>query len=154
MVALPFCHSELKAQKPLPPEYPRELKTFGDHLRKKRLDLGIYQKQVAEIVGVDATTIFNWENNRTEPDLEFIPQIIDFLGYNPYEYIANLSLGERIIAYRQAHGLSQKALAQQLGIDPGTLGRWEKNESTPWEEKANVLNSLFGTVSATIGNTE
>lgn len=154
MVALPFCHFELKASKPLPPEYPRELKTLGDYLRKKRLDLGIYQKQAAEIIGTNATTIWDWENNRTQPDLEFIPQIIAFLRYNPYENISNLSLGERIIAYRQAHGITQKALAHQLGIDPGTLGRWEKNESTPWQEKANVLNSLFGTISTAIGRTE
>jgi len=55
---LPFCHLTLKAKKPLPLGYPQILKTLGDHLRKRRLDLNLLQKEVAEIIGVDETTIY------------------------------------------------------------------------------------------------
>ena len=82
-VALPFCHVQLIAWKPLPPAYPRELKTLGDHLRKRRLDLGLLQKQVADRLEVNAMTICNWETNRTSPQLRFVPRILSFLGYNP-----------------------------------------------------------------------
>ena len=64
-LALPFCHVRLKSPKPHPnSRYPKELNTLGDHLRKRRLDLDLVQKDVNRILGVDKTTITNWENNR------------------------------------------------------------------------------------------
>jgi transcriptional regulator with XRE-family HTH domain len=142
-VALPFCGIVLKAQKPLPPEYPRELKTLGDHLRKKRLALKLTQEEVARILHTNEGCVVYWEKNHKSPSLRFISRIVQFLGYNPYEDISSRSLGERIVIYRQIHGVSQEQLASQLGIDPGTLGRWEKGKSTPWAEKMDVLNSLI-----------
>lgn len=62
-VALPFCKIELKAPKPPPAGYPKILKTLGDHIRKKRLDLGLLQKDVAKIIGTTESTIWNREND-------------------------------------------------------------------------------------------
>jgi hypothetical protein len=45
---LPFCHVGLSAKKPKSEAYPTALRTYGDHLRAKRLDLGLLQKQAAE----------------------------------------------------------------------------------------------------------
>jgi hypothetical protein len=39
MAALPFCHTELRASKPKPSHYPKQLNTLGDHIRTRRLDL-------------------------------------------------------------------------------------------------------------------
>jgi hypothetical protein len=47
---LPCCQIRLKAQKPLPSAYPQTLKTLGDHLRKRRLDLQLFQKDVAQML--------------------------------------------------------------------------------------------------------
>jgi DNA-binding XRE family transcriptional regulator len=80
---LPFCGLRLKAEKPPPKAYPRELKIIGDHIRKRRLDLGLLQKEVAEQIGVDKTTIMNWERGRREPAPWNIPAIIHFLGDAP-----------------------------------------------------------------------
>ncbi len=81
--ALPFCHVRLRAQKPLPPAHPRELRTLGDHLRKRRLDLGLLQSEVAERLAVDETTIYNWERHRTQPARQLVPRILRFVGYTP-----------------------------------------------------------------------
>ena len=81
----------------------------------------IFQKDAAEKIGVDETTIWFWENNRVEPSISFIPKIIEFLGYIPFETKYN-SLGERIIIFRRIHGLSQKKLASLIGIDSTTIG--------------------------------
>lgn len=35
------------------------------------------------------------------------------------------------MAYRRTKGLSRKALARRIGIDPDTLGKWERDESKP-----------------------
>ncbi len=101
---MPFCHVHLRGQRPLPPAYPRELNTLGDHLRKRRLDLGLLQKEVAEQLGVGKTSIFNWERNRTTPALWLIPKVIRFLGYTPYP--PGGSLAERIRKYRKTNRLS------------------------------------------------
>lgn len=57
--------------------------TYGDHLRAKRLDVGLTRKQAAERIGVDETSVYNWESNRIEPAVRFIPQIHLFLGLLP-----------------------------------------------------------------------
>ena len=67
----------------MPAGYPKQLRTVGDHLRKKRLELGLLQKQVAEQLGVDETTIYKWENHRSAPVIRVLPKIIQFLGYVP-----------------------------------------------------------------------
>jgi DNA-binding XRE family transcriptional regulator len=50
----------------LPPGYPVELRSIGDHIRKRRLDLGLLQIEVAAQIGVTENTVLNWEHG-TEP---------------------------------------------------------------------------------------
>lgn len=75
-----------KIEIPLKIQPPEELVkkpvTLGDHLRRRRLVLGLYQKDVAIQIGVTASTIWNWEHGWTI-DKRFVPLIEDFLGYNP-----------------------------------------------------------------------
>lgn len=140
--ALPFCKVTLKAQKPVPPNYPKTLKTLGDHLRKKRLDLKLLQEEVAQKLGVDKDSLCNWENNRNSPSLYFIPEIIKFLGYIP-DCIKGKTLGEKIVTYRKLLGFTQKKLAHHLGIDPSTLGRWERSKSKPSKKLLEKLTAFF-----------
>jgi transcriptional regulator with XRE-family HTH domain len=121
---LPFCSLKIKAKIPKSKKYPNEIKTLGDHLRKRRLDLGLLQKEVAEKIGVDKTTINNWERQRREPEIRFIARIIEFLGYDPIPEPE--SFPEKLKAYRLRLGLSQRKLAAKLGIDPSTVQGWEK----------------------------
>src|SRR3972149_6588254 len=79
--ALPFCYVHLKAPKPVHSKYPQVINTLGDHLRKKRLELGLPQRQVAKQMGVDPTTLCHWETNQIAPSTGMIPRIIRFLGY-------------------------------------------------------------------------
>jgi DNA-binding XRE family transcriptional regulator len=81
--ALPFCHVALKARRPLPDSYPKSLKTMGDHIRKRRLDLGLLQSEVARQIGVCTSTVCNWEGNESTPVVRFMPAIQAFLGYDP-----------------------------------------------------------------------
>ncbi len=79
---------------------------------------------------MDECTVTNWELSRTNPQLRFIPRLIELLGYAP-SVDDGQTLGERIVEYRKTIGLSQRAFAERLGIDPSTLGRWERNERKP-----------------------
>jgi len=103
--------------------------TWGEHVRKKRLELGLLQKEVASEVGVDETTVYKWEAGRANPAVRSIPRIIHFLGYAPYD--PGASLGEKLRARRQALGLSQKQFARELGVNESTVVRWEKGKRRP-----------------------
>ena len=98
--------------------------TTGDHIRKRRLDLKLTKRAVAQRFGVDDVTIYLWEKNRVKPSLAQIPKIIEFLGRDPSKKETE-KLGDRIREYRRIHGLSQKKLADQLGINPTTIGACE-----------------------------
>ena len=88
-------------------------------------NLGLLQRDVAEKHGIDATSIHNWERQRTTPEIRFIALIIDFLGYDPFPQPK--SFPEQLKTNRLKMGLSQRKMAAQLGIDPGALGmgKWE-----------------------------
>ena len=136
--ALPFCHVSIKGDRPLPKAYPKELKTIGDHIRKKRLDLKLHQYEVARLIGVTTTTVFNWERNYSSPELRHIPKVIKFLGYIPFEKKPETS-GEKIVYYRWLSGMTQKDLARKIGVDPTTLAKWERNEKQPQNTILKIL---------------
>ncbi len=97
---------------------------------------------MAQILGVCDPSIYNWENKLARPASRYIPKIIEFLGYVPFD-TSTKSVGEKIVLYRQLHGLSQKKLANQLGIDPSTLRNCEKSERQPSERFSEVLTTFF-----------
>lgn len=73
--------------------------------------------------------------------LKLLPKIIQFLGYVP-DIFSIHSFGEKIMTYRIVRGLSRKELANQIGIDPSTLGRYEKDQDHPKgkiKEKINYI---------------
>jgi transcriptional regulator with XRE-family HTH domain len=129
---LPFYQVALPVQKPLPEAYPKTLKTLGDHLRKRRLDLKLLQKQVGERLGASAASVYNWESGMFTPSIRFIPRIVQFLGYHPQKTTCR-SFREGIILNRRRLGLSQKKLAHYLSVDPGTLSNWERDNRKPPE---------------------
>ncbi|MBI2963928.1 MAG: transcriptional regulator [Deltaproteobacteria bacterium] len=102
---------------------------MGDHIRKRRLELGLLQREVADRIGSDAATLVNWEKGNTAPALRFMPVIVAFLGYDPTQNAADASLGTRIAARRRALGLSRRKLAAELGVDETTIARWERGRN-------------------------
>jgi len=76
---LPFCHFSIKTEKPKHPNYPMEIKTLGDRIRARRMDLGLYQKDVAARIGVSEDTICYWENQRVMPSPESLTKLSRFL---------------------------------------------------------------------------
>ncbi len=112
--ALTFCLSRLLGKRPPDPAYPKQIDTIGDHIRKRRLDLGITQKLVGAQIGVTVDTIANCEGQRSYPALPHMPAIIRFIGYNPFSEADTLA--GRLARYRTSRGISQKTLAKTLGL--------------------------------------
>jgi transcriptional regulator with XRE-family HTH domain len=117
----------LKAEKPKP--YPKHPRTVGEHLLKRRHELGLFQKEAAQLMGMDHFTLLTWEKNQATPSVRMLPRIIAFLGYDPHPEPA--TLGERIASKRRFLGLSRKRTAKRLGVDEATLARWESDRSRP-----------------------
>ena len=46
---------------------PANPKTIGEMLRKRRLDLGLRQVEVAKMFGCDEMSVFFWENGQRKP---------------------------------------------------------------------------------------
>jgi len=54
-------------------------------LRARRRRLGISQKQLAGLLGVDQTTVSNWERGVNEPRAGFKVRIVDILGSGKFD---------------------------------------------------------------------
>jgi DNA-binding XRE family transcriptional regulator len=131
----------LKSQIPKSKQYPNQINTLGDHIRTRRLDLGLLQREVAEKIGVDEISIYNWERQRTVPEIWFIALIINFLGYDPFREPE--SFPEKLKTYRLKAGLSQRKLAAKLGIDPGTIVNWERGKHKPAMAYREKMENIF-----------
>ncbi len=62
---------------------PDTMTTIGDHIRKRRIELNLLQRDVARQIGVSEDCITYWENGRSTPQRRFVTKIKEFLGYFP-----------------------------------------------------------------------
>jgi transcriptional regulator with XRE-family HTH domain len=134
---------ELRAARRKPAKYPKQINSLGDHIRARRLDLKLLQKQVANQIGVHELTITGWESNTTVPEVRYMPAIIEFLAYDPLP--AASSLPERLATARMALGLSQRKMAGKLGVDPSTLMAWEAGRHQPTDKSLDVIARVLRT---------
>jgi transcriptional regulator with XRE-family HTH domain len=133
----------LRTRKPIHREkYPDICRPWGDWIKCRRLDLKLTKSQLSLRFNVSDITIYLWERNKVRPSLAQIPKIIEFLGRDPFEKQTE-NLGDRILEYRRIHGLTQKKLSEQLGVDPTTLAGWERGEHKPTKRLLDRL-SKFG----------
>jgi DNA-binding transcriptional regulator YiaG len=49
------------------PKYPKNPKNFGEMIRKRRLEMRLTMKDIAEKLGVSETTVYNWEIRNRKP---------------------------------------------------------------------------------------
>jgi magnesium chelatase family protein len=139
---MPFLPIELSAAESIPRNYPFSPKGLGEHLKKRRMDLNLLQREVAEKLGVTHDSILNWEKGYSQPRLNLLPRIYKFLGYNP-ESVPQ-TLPEKIAYCRRVLGHSRKILAAKLGVNPTTIRNWENGRNQPRTRKSlKTLDSLF-----------
>lgn len=121
MVALPCCHVTLSSNRPDYRVHSALLNRLGDHIRERRLDLGLHKSQLARLLSVDEATIHNWEDKGIVPAIRLMPRIIEFLGYDPNDNGGvQWTIPEKLKARRTKLGLSRRRLADLLGIDQST----------------------------------
>ena len=130
----------LKAHR-LPANYSKKLETLGDHIKNRRLALGLFQRDVADELGTDETTLFRWERDMAWPQIHYFPQILKFLGYDPFP--PAVTLADKLRAVRRKFGFTQKAFAERLGVDPVTLRKWEQRRARPNRGSLKIIKKAF-----------
>ncbi len=130
------------------PGYPEHPLTVGEHIRKKRMDLGLLQKEVAEIIGVTESSIWNWEHG-VEPELLYNPKIINFLGYVPFDSPDD-TIG-RLAWYKKINGLNLKELGRQMNRHPDQLQEWLSGERRPFNKSLERIEQFLERESRVLG---
>lgn len=125
--ALPFSTLKRTCPKIVGNKQFSDPKTLGDHMSKRRLELGLQQKEVAALLGVCEDSITGWENGRSEPHVHYYPKIIAFLGYYPFS--DEPGIPGRIKKHRFTHGLTQKQFGKKVGVDGSTVSDWENRKT-------------------------
>ena len=142
-VALPF--TKLQLQRPRPPVFPRgypiEVRTLGDHLRRRRLELGLLQRTVAKQLRVSVEAIALWEKNRVRPRPRQYRAVIEFLGYDPEP--TPPSIPGRLASIRRHLGLTQAEFANLVGFDEGSVCRWESGSRQPSRWMASRVEAIL-----------
>ena len=106
-VAFLHPHVPLTLKHSLPKPYAEKPNTLGEHLLKRRLQLGLTQPQAALQLLTAPETVLLWEKkNRVKPTAKQFPAIFRFLGYDPLP--APATLAERITRQRLRLGLYHK----------------------------------------------
>lgn len=67
--------------------------TLGETLRQIRMEKGLSQQQLAELIHVDRSTIANWETGRRLPDTDMLTKISGTLGID-VSYLITTSLNQ------------------------------------------------------------
>lgn len=99
-------------------------------------------------MGVAVETLGNWETEHSEPEDRLYPAIIRYLGREPWTEPG--SLPEALTAARRRQGLSISSASIVMGVDEGTLGRWESGEWKPQARSWPKIEQFLGLPSGTV----
>jgi transcriptional regulator with XRE-family HTH domain len=80
---LPFSQLSTSVPKPYGQGYSKEPQTIGNHIRNRRLELKLTQKQAGDTIGVHHSTVLAWETGKKVPYAKHLAKIEQFLGYEP-----------------------------------------------------------------------
>lgn len=147
---MPFAYVSLKTL--IPREYDFEPVSIGDHIRKKRLQLGLFQREVAKQLEVNPWTVLNWEKGKTEVPIGSIPAVLQFLGYDPFPEPETVS--QHLLSKRRAMGWTIREAAQVVGVDPGTWGRWERGQPVLYRKHQDLVTQFLGLSVEAFNNNE
>ena len=123
---------------------PKTPTTIGGYLRRRRLQLKIFQSEAARRLKVSTVTLSRWECDKVYPTWPRQPAVIAYLGYDPFTNpalgrpkgnetpgVALLSsapsadISQQIMKRRLELKKTRKQMAKEMGISVKTLWGWE-----------------------------
>lgn len=120
---------------------------MGGRLKQARLNKGLTIKQLAESVGMSEVTLGRWEKNLGEIEnhpgkVKEICRLLDIGVDYLFDELKGDSFPAVLKKARFEMGLSRKELARTLGVDKGTVLRWERGEKVVKYEEKSILNKI------------
>ena len=67
--------------------------SVGENIKKTRNKIGITQEQLAEKINVTRQAVSNWENGKTEPDIETLTKIAQIFDISIDELVDGIPRG-------------------------------------------------------------
>ncbi len=96
--------------------------TFGSRLKQARQRKHLTQEMVAKRIGIDATTISKYENDKSQPDNEILKLLADLYGAS----IDWLMTGS--MSYRQDSRINRLIIdGEQEELSPDEAGHLKEN---------------------------
>jgi transcriptional regulator with XRE-family HTH domain len=133
-----------------------EATTLPDRLRAERRRRGVTIDQAAGLLGVDASTLWWWENGRKPHRVADRQRIEEFVGHSPkgptvpdpgtpkVEVHMQAPLGQCLRDRRKELGLSQVQAAESIGVNAWTWLSWENDRRTPNDRYYPALIKFLG----------
>jgi transcriptional regulator with XRE-family HTH domain len=107
--------------------------------------VGTTKKAIASELGVTPTTLSSLINGRSTPSIKLLTKMVEFFGGELADFLDLPPRGRwGLKHYRVAAGLTQAALAQQLGVAPSAVSGWELGKYAPGVEVLPKMAELFG----------
>lgn len=122
--------------------YEDDPQTIGEHIRKKRVESKLLQREVAVQLNVSEDTLTYWENERTLPQIHHFPAIISFLGYYPLDHETE-SLGGKLRQIRHCLGLNVKQCAVMLQVSIDAVKRWECGKPVAYQSTRQLIETVW-----------
>jgi DNA-binding transcriptional regulator YiaG len=129
-------------KKPNVPQYKSNPQTIGEHIRKKRIESSLLQKQVAAQFGISEDTLTYWENERSQPQVHHYPTIISFLGYYPFDHETD-SIAGKLKQIRYCYGLNFKQCANRLAVSVDAVKRWEQGKPVAYPSTRKLIEDVW-----------
>lgn len=141
---IPICSFVLVAKITKKEVVVRKIESLSDHLRNKRLAMGIDQTQLAKLFNISNPIISNWEANKKQPSSYYFDSIVSFLGYIPQITMGFDRYGIYTQLYRKEHKLSQKMFAKIVKIHLEEIVHLEENKYGKRKRKLEpILKNFF-----------
>ncbi|QHE72939.1 helix-turn-helix domain-containing protein [Rhodococcus sp. WAY2] len=127
------------------------LNGFQPHaLELARTAAGMSRTTLARALGVDPSTIHNWETSRSHPEPEHLARITEELGIS-LDRLVVVPRNRRVLAdLRILAGLTQRQVAYRAGVSTTTIGKIERGEASLSDRHAAALADALGLDERTI----
>ena len=101
--------------------------TVGDELKTERLNRRLTQHEVAKMIGVNRNFVYKMELNHHSNTIYALHKVYLFFGFLPKTLkIDETTLRGTLFAHRIRNGLTYREVAEKVGVDKSTIGRFEQ----------------------------
>lgn len=118
---------------------PHQLRTIGDHVRKRRVELGLRQKDVGDLVGAAKPTVAGWEARGMRPRPDVLARVVELLGYTPNAARSPEDLVKQLKTVRRHFRLPPAVAAEMIGVSVGAVWTWESGRRRPRGRSLDLL---------------